>query len=84
LNSALNRRAALHRIEREFDSNTIDTSLQDSSQFDWSEKIKTSEQKRPINKANFTAKNTTAIHMKIDQAVTEEDESSSSSDDTEP
>lgn len=53
LNSALNRRAVLHRIEKEFDQKSTgaptplaEESAQDASKFDWSEKIKQSQGKK--------------------------------------
>jgi hypothetical protein len=53
LNSSLNRRAVLHRIEKEFDQKSTgaptpltEESSQDASKFDWSEKIKQSQGKK--------------------------------------
>jgi len=53
LNSALNRRAVLHRIEKEFDQKSsgaptplAEESSHDTSKFDWSEKIKQSQGKK--------------------------------------
>ena len=53
LNSALNRRAVLHRIEKEFDQKSTgaptplaEESSQDNTKFDWSEKIKQSQGKK--------------------------------------
>lgn len=53
LNSALNRRAVLHRIEKEFEQKSsgaptplAEESSQEASKFDWSEKIKQSQGKK--------------------------------------
>ena len=84
LNSALNRKAVLHRIEKEFD-----IKIESKQQFDWSEKIKNPGESKKIGSKTFSQsegalpiQKLSSFNVRIDEPVREEDRESEASSDT--